>query len=61
MSCSIELTLVLYYFDRLLVPEYSVMHLDLIPMLLGFFTYKAATLVETFKELLPAQEEKDLS
>jgi ATP synthase protein I len=44
----------------LLVPEFDVMPLDLIPMLLGFFTYKAATLVETFMELLPSRDEKNV-
>jgi ATP synthase protein I len=46
---------------RLVVPEYGVMPLQLIPMLVGFFTYKAATFVETFKELLPdsAKQEKE--
>ena len=42
---------------RLAVPQYDVIPLQLIPMLVGFFTYKAATLVETFKELLPKQNE----
>ncbi|CAM6124644.1 unnamed protein product [Calypogeia fissa] len=59
----VPVVLVMVYnrWNALLVPELSVMPLDLIPMLLGFFTYKAATLVETFKELLPAKEEKDFS
>lgn len=42
------------------MPELDVMSLQLIPMLVGFFTYKAATLVETFKELLPNQAEESL-
>ncbi|CAM6038274.1 unnamed protein product [Sphagnum compactum] len=47
--------------NGLVVPEYGVMPLQLIPMLVGFFTYKAATFVETFKELLPdsAKQEKE--
>ncbi len=44
---------------RLVVPEYGVMPLQLIPMLVGFFTYKAATFVETFKELLPDSTEQE--
>lgn len=46
---------------RLAVPQYDVIPLQLIPMLVGFFTYKAATLVETFKELLPKQDEVESS
>ncbi|CAK9859830.1 unnamed protein product [Sphagnum jensenii] len=47
--------------NGLVVPEYGVMPLQLIRMLVGFFTYKAATFVETFKELLPdsAKQEKE--
>lgn len=40
----------------LAVPQYDVIPLQLIPMLVGFFTYKGATFVETFKELLPKSE-----
>lgn len=45
--------------NTLVVPQYDVIPLQLIPMLVGFFTYKAATFVETFKELLPKSEEID--
>ncbi|KAH9536143.1 hypothetical protein CY35_17G091600 [Sphagnum magellanicum] len=45
--------------NGLVVPEYGVMPLQLIPMLVGFFTYKAATFVETFKELLPDSTEQE--
>ncbi|KAG0584506.1 hypothetical protein KC19_3G213800 [Ceratodon purpureus] len=45
--------------NALAVPQYDVIPLQLIPMLVGFFTYKAATFVETFKELLPKTEEND--
>ncbi|KAG2689609.1 hypothetical protein I3760_09G146600 [Carya illinoinensis] len=31
---------------RILIPEYGYMHLELIPMLVGFFTYKIATFVQ---------------
>lgn len=44
---------------RLVVPKFDVIPLELIPMLVGFFTYKAATFVETFKEILPKSEEDD--
>jgi len=39
-------------FAALVVPEYGIFELQLIPMLLGFFTYKAATLVRTFQDIL---------
>ena len=44
---------------RLAVPQYDVMPLQLIPMLVGFFTYKAATLAETFRELLPSSQSQE--
>ncbi|KAG6551153.1 hypothetical protein Mapa_007388 [Marchantia paleacea] len=58
----VPVVLVMVYnrWNALAVPEYDVMSLQLIPMLVGFFTYKAATLVETFKELLPNQVEESL-
>ncbi|KAL2620287.1 hypothetical protein R1flu_000492 [Riccia fluitans] len=58
----VPVVLVMFYnrWNALLVPEYHLMSLQLIPMLVGFFTYKAATLVETFREVLPKQAEEDL-
>lgn len=58
----VPVVLVMVYnrWNALAVPELDVMSLQLIPMLVGFFTYKAATLVETFKELLPNQAEESL-
>lgn len=35
---------------RILVPEYGTMHLELIPMLVGFFTYKIATFVQAIED-----------
>lgn len=46
--------------NALAVPQYDVIPLQLIPMLVGFFTYKAATFVETFKELLPKSDSEEL-
>lgn len=37
---------------RILVPEYGFMHLELIPMLVGFFTYKIATFFLAIEEAL---------
>lgn len=39
-----------YFIDRILVPEYGFIHLDLIPMLVGFFTYKIATFTQAIEE-----------
>ncbi|KAH9609966.1 hypothetical protein KSS87_004169 [Heliosperma pusillum] len=35
------------------VPQYGLMHLELIPMLVGFFTYKIATFAQAIEEALP--------
>ncbi|KAH0932478.1 hypothetical protein HID58_009595 [Brassica napus] len=35
---------------RILVPQYEFMHLKLIPMLVGFFTYKVATFFQAIEE-----------
>ncbi|XP_077251127.1 ATP synthase protein I-like protein [Tasmannia lanceolata] len=50
----VPVALVMIYnrWNGILVPEYGFMHLDLIPMLLGFFTYKVATFVQTIEEAL---------
>jgi hypothetical protein len=37
---------------RILVPDYGFMHLELIPMLVGFFSYKIATFVQAIDEAL---------
>nr|CAB3473855.1 unnamed protein product [Digitaria exilis] len=38
---------------RILVPDYGFMHLDLIPMLVGFFTYKIATFAQAIQDSFP--------
>lgn len=43
---------------RILVPEYGFMQLQLIPMLVGFFTYKIATFIQAIEEALPVVGEK---
>lgn len=40
------------FWCRILVPEYGCIQLELIPMLVGFFTYKIATLVQAIEESL---------
>ncbi|CAN7006555.1 unnamed protein product [Brassica rapa subsp. trilocularis] len=47
------LLLLIYFlnmFGRILVPQYEFMHLKLIPMLVGFFTYKVATFFQAIEE-----------
>ncbi|KAJ0637089.1 hypothetical protein HanOQP8_Chr17g0669661 [Helianthus annuus] len=41
----VPVALVMIYnrWNGIVVPEYGLMHLELIPMLVGFFTYKIAT------------------
>ncbi|XP_043701519.1 protein CONSERVED ONLY IN THE GREEN LINEAGE 160, chloroplastic isoform X2 [Telopea speciosissima] len=50
----VPVALVMIYnrWNGLLVPEYGLMHLDLIPMLVGFFTYKIATFIQAIEEAL---------
>lgn len=39
-------------FCRIVVPEYGLMHLELIPMLVGFFTYKIATFTQAIEDAI---------
>ncbi|XP_058095593.1 protein CONSERVED ONLY IN THE GREEN LINEAGE 160, chloroplastic-like isoform X2 [Magnolia sinica] len=43
---------------RILAPDYGFMHLDLIPMLVGFFTYKVTTFIQAIEEALTIVENK---
>lgn len=43
---------------RILVPEYGFMHLELIPMLVGFFTYKIATFFQAIEEAISITTQK---
>lgn len=56
----VPVLLVMIYnrWNGLLVPEYGFMHLELIPMLVGFFTYKIATFTQAIQEALTIIEEK---
>ena len=40
------------FWCRILVPEYGYMQLQLIPMLVGFFTYKIATFTQAIEEAI---------
>ncbi|KAB1209807.1 ATP synthase protein I [Morella rubra] len=50
----VPVVLVMIYnrWNGILVPEYGLMHLELIPMLVGFFTYKIATFAQAIEEAL---------
>uniref|UniRef100_A0A0E0N0L6 CGL160/ATPI domain-containing protein n=1 Tax=Oryza rufipogon TaxID=4529 RepID=A0A0E0N0L6_ORYRU len=52
----IPVALVMMYnrWNEILVPDYGFMHLELIPMLVGFFTYKIATFAQAIQESIPA-------
>uniref|UniRef100_A0A6N2MD56 CGL160/ATPI domain-containing protein n=1 Tax=Salix viminalis TaxID=40686 RepID=A0A6N2MD56_SALVM len=50
----VPVLLVMIYnrWNGILVPDYGFMHLELIPMLVGFFSYKIATFVQAIEEAL---------
>ncbi|KAF8413748.1 hypothetical protein HHK36_001741 [Tetracentron sinense] len=56
----VPVALVMIYnrWNGILVPEYGFMHLDLIPMLVGFFTYKMATFIQAIEVALTVVEEE---
>ncbi|XP_044976628.1 protein CONSERVED ONLY IN THE GREEN LINEAGE 160, chloroplastic-like [Hordeum vulgare subsp. vulgare] len=51
----IPMVLVMMYnrWNAILVPDYGFMHLELIPMLVGFFTYKIAMFTQAIQESIP--------
>ncbi|GMP67477.1 hypothetical protein CsSME_00027452 [Camellia sinensis var. sinensis] len=56
----VPVVLVMIYnrWNGILVPEYGFMHLELIPMLVGFFTYKIATFIQVIEEALTVDGKK---
>lgn len=56
----VPVVLVMIYnrWNGILVPEYGFMHLELIPMLVGFFTYKIATFIQAIEEAVTIVGEK---
>lgn len=54
MILNIEYTVSKNVVCRILVPEYGFVHLDLIPMLVGFFTYKIATFMQAIEDAVNA-------
>lgn len=51
----VPVVLVMMYnrWNEILVPDFGFVHLNLIPMLVGFFTYKIATFVQAIEDVLP--------
>ncbi|KAA0062184.1 hypothetical protein IC582_026033 [Cucumis melo] len=56
----VPVILVMIYnrWNGILVEDYGVMQLQLIPMLVGFFTYKVATFVQAIEEALTVVKNK---
>ncbi|CAN1123240.1 Protein CONSERVED ONLY IN THE GREEN LINEAGE 160, chloroplastic [Linum perenne] len=48
----VALVMVFNRWNTIVVPEYGFVHLELIPMLVGFFTYKIATFAQAIEEAL---------
>ncbi|KAJ8567999.1 hypothetical protein K7X08_020721 [Anisodus acutangulus] len=57
----VALVMIFNRWNGILVPEYGFMHLELIPMLVGFFTYKIATFVQAIEEVEEANFMKILN
>ncbi|BAT90000.1 hypothetical protein LR48_Vigan08g098300 [Vigna angularis] len=56
----VPVVLVMVYnrWNAILVPEFGYMHLELIPMLVGFFTYKIATFAQAIEEAITVATRK---
>lgn len=59
----VPVILVMIYnrWNAILVPEYGIMHLELIPMLVGFFTYKIATFAQAIEEVITVASKKNIN
>lgn len=55
----VVLVMIFNRWNAILVPEYGFMHLELIPMLVGFFTYKIATFFQAIEEAITISTQKD--
>ncbi|CAA7033446.1 unnamed protein product [Microthlaspi erraticum] len=54
----VVLVMIFNRWNGILVPEYGFMHLELIPMLVGFFTYKIATFFQAIEEAISITTQK---
>uniref|UniRef100_A0A7N0SX45 CGL160/ATPI domain-containing protein n=1 Tax=Kalanchoe fedtschenkoi TaxID=63787 RepID=A0A7N0SX45_KALFE len=52
----VVLVMIFNRWNEILVPEYGFMHLELIPMLVGFFTYKIATFAQAIEDTMTVVE-----
>ncbi|XP_004303181.1 PREDICTED: uncharacterized protein LOC101306834 [Fragaria vesca subsp. vesca] len=57
----VVLVMIFNRWNGIVVPQYGFMHLELIPMLVGFFTYKIATFIQAIEEAIPQVEKIDTS
>ncbi|KAJ7948439.1 ATP synthase protein I -related [Quillaja saponaria] len=55
----VVLVMIFNRWNGILVPEYGFMPLELIPMLVGFFTYKIATFAQAIEEALPVVKKSE--
>ncbi|GMN35956.1 hypothetical protein TIFTF001_042326 [Ficus carica] len=58
MLVPVVLVMIYNRWNGILVPEYGFMHLELIPMLVGFFTYKIATFTQAIEEALTVPQKE---
>ncbi|XP_010924613.1 protein CONSERVED ONLY IN THE GREEN LINEAGE 160, chloroplastic isoform X1 [Elaeis guineensis] len=58
----VPVALVMIYnrWNEILVPDHGFMHLQLIPMLVGFFTYKIATFVQAIEDAVNVVEKRQV-
>ncbi|KAL1815271.1 hypothetical protein ACET3Z_017845 [Daucus carota] len=54
----VVLVMIFNRWNGILVPEYGIMQLELIPILVGFFTYKIATFTQAIEEALTIVQKK---
>ncbi|PKA66560.1 hypothetical protein AXF42_Ash003214 [Apostasia shenzhenica] len=57
----VALVMIYTHWNETLVPDHGFLHLELIPMLIGFFTYKVAAFVQAIQDLFIVVEEKSQS
>ncbi|XP_078168136.1 ATP synthase protein I-like protein isoform X1 [Carex rostrata] len=55
----VALVMIFNRWNEILVPQYGLMHLELIPMLVGFFTYKVSTFIQAIEAAVSVYENPD--
>ncbi|KAJ1688395.1 hypothetical protein LUZ63_019785 [Rhynchospora breviuscula] len=58
----VPVALVMIYnrWNEILVPQYGLMHLELIPMLVGFFTYKVSTFIQAIDDAVSVAKKPEV-